>query len=900
MLLGASAAAPPSDDEVRKVLLRLLGADPPGAPMAPAARPLSMPRSAPQPDKPVKPQALPATFADAVRQGLSNAPKPTPKQPPRTAGDTFARLAASGCAKPAKAGKKPSLAQAGWKCQVVTANAIHHQATGPRVVTAYTAEQLQDVLNWASASKPEHPTTLVDFVSEDTTHKVLVRLPGAPSLSLQKVKLHQLTADGPMPDGLAVKSEFEFADASRFADGCNRPQGLPGMMLSPALASKVVRTFAVAVYETEVTCLIKVRIADAALFNKAKPWPGAFLQVQRDPDSHIAWFARRDAETTEQYFARVSAEAASAEGRCLAYRPGGRANLGVRSRSQLPSLDGSIAPRWILSNAPQDWLTDEVSLWLANHGFASPSQLQRAGPAAWYFRAWPKEGVGLGVYANGFVVSPASGGSSKKKKALSTVGPVWGAGCAKTGDSAAKPPAAVVSPADAATKEEDADMKDGMVRRRGRVPAPVGGRLLLSPIPRRRSQVLLVRGPVCLTIASSIPSSAAEPETVPSLALPRLWLAGLTPVPRPRTWPPVANCRVGSGARPLSSCVRSEMSLLTSVIPIAWLLLLLERALGPTALLCALWRALFDSSSVSGRLTRCRMCGGCIWSGRTPAAMPLRSLAKPLPSRRLYGLCLLIAITSGCGPKAMTGFLRRPSPETPSECTAALILRSFAGRVRRALPPAPLAGLLGAAQAARVRGFLDSVVRLLVVRRARPREQVRALVCWGFRTPCLLPVQLPLRANCWAWDARLVPLRPLCPPSNFWESRLLLRLMSLTRKETSISALVDGGPLKAPEPTCAAALSCIGDSARAPRPPEPLIRLFSRDSPVNLLLTPRSGGNLLCLSFRSGFEACPVSGGEQRVIPTWIALRPSAAALPLPRPAGPVPKAASSAPSVGS
>ena len=489
----------------------------------------------------------------------------------------------------------------------------------------------------------------------------------------------------------------------------------------------------------------------------------------------------------------------------------------------VPTWECGQGPRWILSNAPQDWLTDEVSSWLANHGFASPSQLQRAGPAAWYFRAWPKEGVGLGVYANGFVVSPASGGSSKKKKALSTVGPVWGAGCAKTGDSAAKPPAAVVSPADAAIKEEDAAMKDGTEtgaqertrsRSRGRQASSQP-----SPIPRSRSQVLLVRGPACLTIASSIPSSAAEPEIALSLALPRLWLAGLTPVPRPRTWPPVANCRVGSGARPLSSCVRSEMSLRTSVIPIAWLLLLLERALGPTALLCALWRALFDSSSVSGRLTPCRMCGGCIWSGRTPAAMPLRSLAKPLPSLRLYGLCLLIAITSGFGPKAMTGFLRRPSPETPSECTAAPILRSFAGRVRRALPPAPLAGLLGAAQAARVRGFLDSVVRLLVVRRARPREQVRALVCWGFRTPCLLPVQLPLRANCWAWDARLVPLRPLCLPSNFWESRLLLRLMSLTRKQTSISALVDGGPLKAPEPTCAAALSCIGDSARAPRPP---------------------------------------------------------------------------------
>ena len=48
----------------------------------------------------------------------------------------------------------------------------------------------------------------------------------------------------------------ELADASRFADARSRPQGLPGVMLSAALASKVVRTFAVAVYDTEVTCLI--------------------------------------------------------------------------------------------------------------------------------------------------------------------------------------------------------------------------------------------------------------------------------------------------------------------------------------------------------------------------------------------------------------------------------------------------------------------------------------------------------------------------------------------------------------------------------------------------------------------------------------------------------------------
>ena len=79
----------------------------------------------------------------------------------------------------------------------------------------------------------------------------------------------------------------EFADASRFADARNRPQGLPGMMLSAALASKVVRTFAVAVYDTEVTCLIKVRTADAAIISQAKLLPGAFLQAQRDPDAHI-------------------------------------------------------------------------------------------------------------------------------------------------------------------------------------------------------------------------------------------------------------------------------------------------------------------------------------------------------------------------------------------------------------------------------------------------------------------------------------------------------------------------------------------------------------------------------------------------------------------------------------
>ena len=114
------------------------------------------------------------------------------------------RLAASGCAKPAKASKTPALAHAGWKCQVVSANAIRHKAAGPRVVTAHTADQLQDMLNWASASAPELPTTCVDFVSEDTTHTVLVQLPGAPGMSLHKVKTHKLTDDGPMPDELAV------------------------------------------------------------------------------------------------------------------------------------------------------------------------------------------------------------------------------------------------------------------------------------------------------------------------------------------------------------------------------------------------------------------------------------------------------------------------------------------------------------------------------------------------------------------------------------------------------------------------------------------------------------------------------------------------------------------------
>ena len=357
----------------------------------------------------------------------------------------------------------------------MSANAIRHKAAGPRVVTAHTADQLQDVLNWASASAPELPTTCVDFVSEDTTHTVLVQLPGAPGMSLHKVKTHKLTDDGPMPDELAVKSEFddssevastskadwrifrltlvsEFADASRFADARNRPQGLPGMMLSAALASKVVRTFAVAVYDTEVTCLIKVRTADAAIISQAKLLPGAFLQAQRDPDAHIVWFARREAETSDQYRARISSEVAKTAGHSLAYRPGGRANLGVRSASRLSSLEGSIAPRWMLSNAPQGWLNDEISAWLTSH---------------------PQ-----GVYANGFVVAPASGNSSRKKKTCTTAGPVWGAGNSKSGTAVAKPaatPTAVSSQETATRNEADADAQDrSRSRSRGRE-APKAG-----------------------------------------------------------------------------------------------------------------------------------------------------------------------------------------------------------------------------------------------------------------------------------------------------------------------------------------------------------------------------------------------------------------------------------------
>ena len=76
------------------------------------------------------------------------------------------------------------------------------------------------------------------------------------------------------------------------------------------------------------------------------------MQAQRDPDAHIVWLlARCEAETSEQYLARVSSEVAKTAGLSLAYRPGGRANIlytGVRSNSRLSSdssLEGSIVLR---------------------------------------------------------------------------------------------------------------------------------------------------------------------------------------------------------------------------------------------------------------------------------------------------------------------------------------------------------------------------------------------------------------------------------------------------------------------------------------------------------------------------------------------------------------------------
>ena len=276
---------------------------------------------------------------------------------------------------------------------------------GPCVIPVYTQAGLDEVRSWATASPPVRPVTCVDFISPAPSQKVLVLVPRAPGPTVRLATLHSLSAQcpGPKPLSIAVSPELddkalnadakvpewanfrltlarEFCDAERFAAGKARPQALPALLLPKVTVGLIIRTFAVAVYDTELTCLFRVRKADAAaVLESARALPsGAFLSPQRSQSHTVTWLQRASGQSASAYLASATEALGKAtEHCCLAYRPGGRSNLGIwgsleATKAVAHNGVGTIAPRWVLTGAPKYWVTLRPPPGLPSTAFQTP------------------------------------------------------------------------------------------------------------------------------------------------------------------------------------------------------------------------------------------------------------------------------------------------------------------------------------------------------------------------------------------------------------------------------------------------------------------------------------------------------------------------------------------------
>ena len=359
-----------------------------------------------------------------------------------------------------------------WDCAVRSLRSLREPLKeplkGPVVVPVYTAEARDEALSWASASPPPVPVTCADFVSDPMqagadkkAFPVLVTSASSSGPSVRHALLHDLSANGvqgPRPLDLACSKEFDddvstdqtvakwvvfrltlakrYCDAERFAAASKKPVSLPNLLL-PATASRtVVRTYAVAAYDAEVTCLVRVREGDATSFAQcARQLPaGGFLAYQRNPLQAVTWFQRSPGLSDEGFYKEAVASLAKAPASCcLAYRSGGLNNLGLRGSPADTKTFGQdsasvIAPRWQLTSAPATWVVSDAEAWLQLHGFKGAYNVQRAGSRAWTFCAWSSHPTpGPKVFSSGIAVAPAANRQRRKKpQACSTSTPVWG------------------------------------------------------------------------------------------------------------------------------------------------------------------------------------------------------------------------------------------------------------------------------------------------------------------------------------------------------------------------------------------------------------------------------------------------------------------------------------------
>ena len=122
-----------------------------------------------------------------------------------------------------------------------------------------------------------------------------------------------------------------------------KPASLPAATLPASVAERVYKTYAAAAYPDEVTCLFKVRKADAQRVTGLALPAGCFVAPHGANTSSVQWLARPSELPNQEYLALAQEAVLKHSGACLAYRPGGRANLGVRTSTAAAALVDGLA-----------------------------------------------------------------------------------------------------------------------------------------------------------------------------------------------------------------------------------------------------------------------------------------------------------------------------------------------------------------------------------------------------------------------------------------------------------------------------------------------------------------------------------------------------------------------------
>ena len=329
-----------------------------------------------------------------------------------------------------------------WEVSPVTLQGPAEEQKKPAVVELKSHEEIQELRDWHAASGSNQP--IQAYVIGEGPCQVLVAgrlwpqvadatsVTLGPSDALPRPKASVAVKDGPRADRptdiLRVTVVKAYCDEQIWASVHLAPSLIPAKVLGSE-AKHVMRTMAACSYSEESTCLIVVRkdVSTAALHWSVPV--GAFVSPHKQSEAGrkpVTWMLRQAGDTDADYFHKVK-KIADKEKAALAFRPGGRANLGIRGLAK--QTEGMQHPRWAISHCPKGWLDADAMQWAKSCGFSEITHLQQMNKDTWIMRAWPPQGqLQLVMIAeSGIVVGPAAAPRRKQAEQPTSKQSAWGA-----------------------------------------------------------------------------------------------------------------------------------------------------------------------------------------------------------------------------------------------------------------------------------------------------------------------------------------------------------------------------------------------------------------------------------------------------------------------------------------